>query len=279
MHMKKYILVSTGVLLFYSSIAQQLSHTAVAEKPSSSFINEDIDKDGDRFNFSKDGIIAEDFNNRKLYSGSVKNKKLHGSWQSWYQNGALCDSGRFVNGLPDGEWKHWDINGRLLSLRTYNADKYQRIYHEILRYNPRRISFPLTTMYHKNRQTAIKYLHSSYSFPHSIKRIDDLSLQEWVIANITTGNTYNPVFDQSLHHGLYMNYFPDGHVRDSGYYRNGLRQGIWVQWESSSGPFHQGNYNNGLRTKEWRTYDASGRIKEMAFYNSKGEATGKKVFR
>jgi antitoxin component YwqK of YwqJK toxin-antitoxin module len=48
------------------------------------------------FLFSKDGKINEHLNGKILYDAHVKNRKLHGSWQSWYENGYLCDSGTFV---------------------------------------------------------------------------------------------------------------------------------------------------------------------------------------
>lgn len=278
--MNRYILTGVGVLLFCSSHAQQLDNTqsereVVSTASYTTVSNESVD----RFTLTKDGEIAETHNDRRLYTGTVRNKKLHGNWQSWYQNGSLCDSGKFVKGLPDGEWKHWDPAGRLIALRTYNADKYQRIYLDMSRYNPRRPNYPLTAMYQRNKNAAMQYLHSSYSFPHKVKRIDDLSLQQWVIANITPGNSYHPVFDQSLHHGLYMNYFNNGQAKDSGYYQNGLRQGIWVEKESQDSGWQLGSYNNGKKSKEWKCYNAKGILTEIIFYNNKGEIKSRKQFR
>ncbi|HEX2848846.1 MAG TPA: hypothetical protein VHN59_20025 [Chitinophagaceae bacterium] len=274
--MRTLISIAILVLLSIRLQAQQLDQQAVSFSEHVTLAN--TEKPEARFSFIKNGIITESLNERKLYSGHVKRKKLHGNWESWYQNGQLCDSGILVSGLPDGEWKYWNEQGQLLALRTYSADKYKRIQMELSRYTPKRAAYPLTVMYHKDRSAASKYLHSSYSFPHTIKRIDDRSLQQWVTANITPGNSYHPVFDQSLHHGLFMNFFPDGQVKDSGYYENGLRQGVWVHREAPDGTSQMGAYKNGFRIKEWRIYTHSGKLAGMIFYNNKGEEYSRKDF-
>jgi antitoxin component YwqK of YwqJK toxin-antitoxin module len=274
--MKTFISIAILVLSFARSHAQQLDNHVVPPGEPATAVN--ADKQEERFSFEKDGIITETLNARKLYSGNVRRKKLHGNWESWYQTGQLCDSGKLVSGLPDGEWKHWNEKGQLVALRTYSSDKYNRVQMELTRYTPRRAAYPLTVMYYKNRSAASRYLHSSYSFPHTIKRIDDQSLQQWVAANVTPGNVYHPVFDQSLHHGLFMNFFPDGQVKDSGYYQNGLRQGVWIQREASTGSSRMGAYKNGNRVKDWRVYAPSGKLVGMIFYNNKGEEQSRKRF-
>jgi len=274
--MRTFISIAILALLPIRSQAQQFDQQTVSFSEHVTLAG--TDKPEDRFSFTKDGVIKESLNEKKLYSGHVKRKKLHGNWESWYQSGQLCDSGTLVSGLPDGEWKHWNEQGQLLALRTYSADKYKRIQTELSRYTPKRTAYPLTVMYHKNRPAAIKYLHSSYSFPHTIKRIDDQSLQQWVTANITPGHSYHPVFDQSLHHGLFMNFFPDGQVKDSGYYENGLRQGVWVHREAPDSTSQMGAYKNGFRIKEWKIYTPSGKLLGMIFYNNNGEEYNRKDF-
>jgi hypothetical protein len=267
--MKTYALIAILVITTLNSLAQQQDNEVTLSPEHKPVII--TDKPDERFSFSKDGTISENLNERKLYTGNVRKKKLDGNWESWYQNGQLCDSGKLELGLPDGEWKHWDEHGQLIAVRNYSSDKYNRIKNELTRYNPRQAAYPLTVMYQKNSSAASKYLHSSYSFPHNIRRIDDQSLQEWVAANIASGAVYHPVFDQSLHHGLYMNFFPDGIVKDSGYYQNGLRQGVWIQRQFVHGLYYVGAYKNGLKIKEWRAYMPSGKLMGIIFYNNKGE--------
>ena len=279
--MKKYIILHVVVFLSSFSNAQYLENNSVAYEETNTTENNFTAatlQPTAFFSLPKEGNINEQLNGKSLFAGSVKSRKLNGSWQSWYENGMMCDSGTFVKGLPDGEWKHWDVNGRLMALRTFSADKFNRINNELIRYNPRRTSFPLTALYHKNKRAALKYLRASYSFAGAAKNKDGLSLPQLIAANITPGNSYQPAFDHGLHHGLYINYFTDGMAKDSGYYNNGLRQGLWIHREAPEGSIQRGSYENGVKVKGWRTYDVSGKLLSMIFYTNKGQVSWRKSF-
>jgi antitoxin component YwqK of YwqJK toxin-antitoxin module len=224
------------------------------------------------------GLVTVQLNNRPLFSTQMKSNKLHGNWQSWYQTGISCDSGTLVKGLPHGVWKHWDASGRLKSLRTYNADKYQRISNDMTRFHPKRISFPLVVLYQKNKQAALKHLSVAYSFENTGRKEPRLSLHDLVARNITGQRSYRPVFDHALHHGLFMNFFAGGIAKDSGIYKNGLRQGMWLHRDSTKQLTYKGAYANGLKIKEWKTYDADGKLREFVFYSSRGKVKWRKQF-
>ncbi len=224
------------------------------------------------------GNIRQYAGDALLYEGNVKSKKLHGDWKSWYSNGLLCDSGALVKGLPEGEWKHWDAQGNLVAVRTYSASKYFRVQNEVVRYNPRRINLPIVTLYKKNKQVAARHLMSAYSFPAEKTNHNEHSLYQLVLHNTNAGNTYHPVFEQNLHHGLFVNYMANGLAKDSGYYENGLRQGVWIH-RNSDNSMERGVYKNGKKGDQWRVYDASGKIIATHFYNKEGLLTGKKNFR
>jgi antitoxin component YwqK of YwqJK toxin-antitoxin module len=213
-----------------------------------------------------------------LYSVILKRHRLQGKWESWYNNDNLCDSGSFIKGIPDGEWRHWDINGRLVSIRNYNADKLLRVKNEMNRSHPRNAAYPLTSLYMKNRRRARQYMEAGYSFSFSGHLPAKFSLQQIVENNITPGNNYRPVFDECLHHGLYMNFFSDGRAKDSGYYKNGLREGIWLQ-RNTDNSYLTGVYKNGMQQGDWKQYNANGRFIAVIFYNKKGEEEWRKRIR
>jgi antitoxin component YwqK of YwqJK toxin-antitoxin module len=75
-----------------------------------------------------------------------------------------------------------------------------------------------------------------------------------------------------------MNFYPDGRVKDSGYYRNGLRQGIWVHRDIEKATRQKGTYHNGIKVKEWRTYAESGKLLELVVYGLKGGIKKKRYF-
>ena len=223
----------------------------------------------------RNGNVEERWNDRPLYKSAVKKGKLHGTWQSWYQNGQLCDSGSFYKNLPDGQWKFWDEQGKLTAIRTYSADKYERLSFEITRSNPRHVSSPLVTLYRRNRREALKHFDASASFDGI--RQNGKNLRETVQHNVSSNDQYTPVFSRALHHGLFANYFPNGEVRDSGYYKNGLRDGIWIH-VSEDGTTLTGYYKDGLKSGVWKRYDVQGRLLELVEHSKSGEIVHRKSF-
>jgi hypothetical protein len=174
--------------------------------------------DNDSATASSDGVF---------YSVKMKNHRMNGSWKSWYQNKSLCDSGDFIKGIPDGEWKHWDAKGQLLAIRHYSAAKFLTIKKEIDLNHPRCAIHSLAALYRQNSEIARQYLEAGYSFGLTAGN-DRIPLTK-IVENNINGNNYEPVFAVCLHHGLYMNFYADGSLKDSGYYKNGLRDGVWIQ--------------------------------------------------
>jgi antitoxin component YwqK of YwqJK toxin-antitoxin module len=231
----------------------------------------------DNYLLQKEGLTREELNGKPLLAGAVHPGLLHGAWRSWYQNGKGRDSGRLVKGLPDGTWKQWDENGQLIAVRTYSADKYFRISHEMLRYHPKRVNYPLAALYQIDRVLAGTYLQASYSFPAGSRA--EQSLSDAVKDNIATGNSYQPVFSHSLHHGLFMNFYSNGMVKDSGYYKDGLRQGVWIHYDSGKEIKEKGTYHQGIRVGEWRYYNTSGKLEQLTVYSKSGKVKKNILFK
>lgn len=274
--MKKYISFGSTVLFFLSAYSQQentVFPTAIHAK-NHSIVSVSWQKKIP-FALPVKGILHEYNQGIKLFATSSKDSKLNGAWQSWYPTGALCDSGRLVNNLPDGEWKHWNEKGELLAVRHYSVDKFQRVTDEMLRYNPKRSFFYLSELYQKDKQAAINYLDAAYSFP-SRRSAPVHSLRQLVISNISKSDNYKPVFEQCLQDGLYMNFFPGGVIKDSGYYKNGVRTGKWIHRDSADGYWYQGAYQNNIKIKEWKCYDKNNKLLELIFFDNKGHINWRK---
>jgi antitoxin component YwqK of YwqJK toxin-antitoxin module len=67
-------------------------------------------------------------------------------------------------------------------------------------------------------------------------------------------------------------------VKDSGYYQNGLKQGLWLHRDTAKKIIYKGSYINGTKVKEWKFYDLSGKLQEILFYTQKGELKWRKRF-
>jgi antitoxin component YwqK of YwqJK toxin-antitoxin module len=275
--MKSIFLLLTGVLLFVDVPAQHVTTVepaAVHHSDKHIAIVVPSFPVSHGFSLQHKGPLTGFLDSKRIYSSVVKNHRLHGPWQSWYTGGRCLDSGVLQQGVPHGEWKHWDSAGNLLAIRHYDAVKLQRVSEEIRLHHPKRRFYALTSLYEKNRQAALWYLSAAGSF--SFPRTGKPGLQE-LTENNSRGKGYHPVFESCLHHGLYMNFYTNGHVKDSGYYKDGLPDGIWLHADDES--TWQGVYKNGVRTHEWKQFNKAGQLLLIIFYNRKGEEEGRREIR
>ena len=65
-----------------------------------------------------------------------------------------------------------------------------------------------------------------------------------------------------------MSWNPDGSLDDSGYYRNNMRHGIWIEWIQSGIIRSVGEYRNGWKKGLWRYYDNKGKLLYMRRFSS-----------
>ncbi|RXK57812.1 hypothetical protein ESA94_20040 [Lacibacter luteus] len=225
------------------------------------------------FSLTNDGSLQAVTNNGSAYSATGKKGKLHGSWQSSYANGQLLDQGHLIKGVPNGEWKVWNAAGQLIALRTYNADLFHRVKREVELNHPKNYSFAITARYKKEGRDAVKFLQAGSSFIQQ-RALRTSDIADLVHINSTDMLHYHPAFNDCLHHGLYMNYFENGIAKDSGHYKEGLRDGVWIH-RTTEGTW-KGAYKNGIRYNEWKLYNAMGKLSLIIFYNKQGKETGRK---
>ncbi len=213
-----------------------------------------------------DRLVGYHSNGIKQYESYKRKKDLHGPWNSWYSNGQPLDSGLFKKGLPHGEWKGWYENGNPQFIRTYSFDKWQQFQNEKARYHPKRISMPLTEIYHNNKKQSQKYTTARNTFCaiQNCNRVKEGLQQK--IDNNADQQHYHPVFENGLLHGPFANYFPDGTVKDSGNYKNGLPEGMWIKWTDERQFYWMGHYQHGRKNNEWKLYTSADKLIRIVFY-------------
>jgi antitoxin component YwqK of YwqJK toxin-antitoxin module len=211
-----------------------------------------------------------------LLMGTVKHQRLNGSWVSFYPLAQKLDEGNLVKGVPDGTWKTWFPNGQLKSLRHYSADLFFKVKEDIELNHPKISRFVLTERYKKEGEKILQVLSAGYSF-RVPKKSPPSDLEMLVNQNGQLSFGYHPPFVNMLHHGLYVNYFENGNVQDSGYYKEGLRNGLWFHY-LTDGTFWKGLYKNGNRINDWKYYSPEGKLLLFIHYNYRGEEEYRKKF-
>lgn len=195
------------------------------------------------------GVISGEKQVYKRFKAEYRRHHLHGVWSSRYQSGALADSGRFENNMPDGEWISWYANGKVRSIRNYNATKWFALKNEWQRQNPK-AQFHSSKNQAQHRQRIVYSSNATRSFA-SVNAVAE---------------PYQPPFTNGLHHGLYMNYYASGAVKDSGYYKDGWREGLWQEFFESGQMRSSGTYYQGLKNAGWKYFDEKGNLVALAEY-------------
>jgi len=186
----------------------------------------------------------------------ITEKKFNGEWKSWYSNGQLLDSGLLQKGIPDGTWLVRYQNGNIQFIRTYSADKWLQFQNEKVRYHPKRISMPITKLFHDNKTKAQLYTTAINTF--------------CVQQNCHGGNKetehYHPLFENGLLHGPFANYFSDGAIKDTGIYRDGLPEDLWIKYTDDKKYYWKGFYHHGMKNKEWKLYSSNDKLIRILFF-------------
>lgn len=196
-----------------------------------------------------------------------RKEELHGDWQSFYDNNQRCDSGNFYRNLPTGEWKTWYPNGRLKTIRTYNAEKHQYIRADLQRNHPKEQRYAITRL---GSAKAARYFRPQYESGAGINPSRSM-LQKIQYNTSGESEAYHPPFATCLHHGAFVNYDEKGAVQDSGYYENGLQHGLWKESVDDGTMQTLGFYRHGVRQGQWKYYDAAGRLVYSELYKANGK--------
>jgi antitoxin component YwqK of YwqJK toxin-antitoxin module len=207
-------------------------------------------------------------NGVKKLSAFARKNILHKKWQSWYASNDACDEGNFKKGVPDGTWRVWHRNGQLRYIRTYDAELLYKLKDEWIR-RPRNSFYPITTLAKENIRKAAWYISTEHAFslPPTQKTA---SVNELLSQNMEDSLRYVPPFSEGLLHGLYINYFSTGLVKDSGYYRYGIREGDWLECNSDGTIISRGFYRHGTRKGTWRYYQGK-QLMQLKEFDNKGK--------
>jgi antitoxin component YwqK of YwqJK toxin-antitoxin module len=220
-------------------------------------------RDGEMAGYYDSGAVQFTVN----YSGN----SLNGQWMTFYPDGQHCDSGKFKNDLPDGEWRSWYPNGQVRLAVEFSARKFAEVQEELQRFAKHKSTGIQSTSQVRFGNAApfqgehiYKLMQQALQPPEIIGNSLRLCLKTKVDHNSITGFTfdvdYAPPFTQCLMQGEYKSYFPDGTLREYGFYDSGLRVGQWEEWNDEEGIKSIGVYKKGVRTGEWRHYGKFDRL-------------------
>ncbi len=247
--------------------------------------NDTINPNGYNVFHYPDGQIASE--------GFMRNGKPDGYWKNFYENGRLKSEGNRKNFLLDSLWKFYDDKGHLTVTIQYKNGKK----------NGFRTTFQGKNVVKENFVNDVKQGYTYYLYPNGKVKmkipfkdgLEDGTAYEYAqdgrIIQIITykkGYVYKRIrinrFDANGQpDGKWMWFYPDGKVKEVGFFNHGLKNGYFKMYDENGNLLSTVKYVNGEKEKkaealsqlEVRTeYYKDGKIKIQATYNKKGVPEG-----
>ncbi|MBC6411309.1 MAG: toxin-antitoxin system YwqK family antitoxin [Ekhidna sp.] len=218
---------------------------------------------------------------REIFSYSIQDSVLQGSYESFYLNGSLQafgwfsrnlpDSswlyyyengrpkaeGKYRNGNPNGKWKYYFENGNIKSegiLRGLSKDGYWAFYYE----NGGEKS---NGIYFDNRKSGIwNYFYEDGSLKAQSYMEDGKGrYTEFYPSGSRRMEGFNR---EDKSEGEWIYYFETGEVEAIGSFENGLKTGDWIYYYKNGMIAAEGAYLKGLKSGEWIYYHENGNISQ-----------------
>lgn len=241
----------------------------------------------DKKKSSRNGLYVE-LNNQgdTQFVVQYKRGQLNGEWTSWFNNRNVCDSGLLVNDVADGTWKGWYANGNPKYILHFSAKKLNELKSELLR-KPKIKYFILSSMAasdaSRHYDARLLFGHKTSSNPAILlsRQVNLPGYSNETLKNIVNENTsgesngfYAAPFTEGLLHGPFTSFYPNGKIKQTGLYLNGLREGIWEEFNAQNEKA-VGTYKHGYRNGEWRYYSPGGKLLYWKRFDAKGKESEK----
>ena len=223
------------------------------------------------------------------FVGNYRKGQLNGKWMSWFNNRNACDSGLLINNLPDGIWKGWYANGNPRYILQFNARKLNALKNELV--NQPKIKY--FNLANRRPDEASMHYDALLLFGHETPEVKTILLSKKVNhpvysletvkkivaenVEVNNGSYYKAPFSEGLLHGQFTSFHPNGSVKESGLYLNGLREGMWEEYTLQKEKA-VGTYRHGYRNGEWRYYSKEGKLLYWKRFDVKGSETEKYSF-
>jgi len=292
--------------------------------------NGTIRSEGNRVNFeldslwkfyNQDGKLLLDIQYRSGRKNGIKTTYLdketvrenfrddvkEGYTRYYFPNGKLKQEIPFTKGLEQGFGKEYANDGTIITLTEYKRgfivdrlrinrkDGYGRKQGRWCTFYDRG-SLKSETTYKDDRKNGyLKEYAENGDLLRISKYVDDVIQPEAEeIQKMETRNEYYPdgnirvsaMFRNGVPEGIKREYSADGNVEKAYLYKNGIiigegivkddgnRDGHWKDYYPDGSLKAEGNYDNGRQTGEWTYYHSNGRIEQTGKFNRQGKFEG-----
>lgn len=245
-------------------------------------------------------ILAASAVAQPINQTDAKGRK-QGPWKKTFENGALRYEGQFKDNLPVGDFKHYNNKGQLEAINTHAGDGKRavaKLYHPNgkLKGTGLYINTKKDSVWRYFNEEGLLVLEEGYTFdvlngvqrsyfPNTGKLVEEITFkdgkkngpwQRW----FDNGKLWSKgaYVNDELEGEYEMNY-PDGKAKLRGLYKQGMRMGVWIDFNENASIRSQTVYKEGRATtvkRENGTFDETypSGIPKATYNYAKGQLHG-----
>lgn len=175
---------------------------------------------------------------RKMYQVRYDDNYQVDTWQSWYENGRIKDSGKLADGRKTGWWHTWHPNGKLASAGSYT--------------NTFIFDIPGIDARSPRDQRQIKAYY--------LEQMPDTKTGLWKTWH-ANGQIKDSIFytHTGLKEGLAKSWYENGNIESAGVYLQDKENGPWEWYHHNNKPATTEQYVNG-KISSMQCFDSTGAL-------------------
>ena len=177
--------------------------------------------------YSKEGELEEE---RMYYRN-----RIHGKQNKFHLNGALKSEAYFTFNVPDSIYKEFNEKGVLIAIGSFD------------------LGSPIGEWKY--------YYEDKHPKSTELIRNDTIYTMEYW----TPDSLHEKTIIQG--EGFINNYFQSGKIKESYSFKNGLKNGLFIERTANGQTTVSGQFENGLKMGEWKFYHFSGVLEKIINFN------------
>ncbi|MFQ3575776.1 MAG: toxin-antitoxin system YwqK family antitoxin [Cytophagales bacterium] len=224
----------------------------------------------------------------------IKNEKrvLHGSFESYYENGNLKSKGFYHHNKPTGKWKYFFENGKLQMEGSYSdgvpVNEWNYYYESGNIAQIGKLSFgkkngSWINYFENGKNKSIGYYKNDipegvWHFYHEDGSIKARAVYEDGFAEYTEffpdqSTKAKGFLKNGISDSLWVYFHPNGKIKATGLEKNGMREGLWYFYHENGNLAAKGGYELGKSKGMWSYYHENGQLSGEGIEND-GEKDG-----
>jgi antitoxin component YwqK of YwqJK toxin-antitoxin module len=200
--------------------------------------------------------------------------------QYFHENGKVSSEGMLLNGLPEGMWINYYPNGTVKSTGSRKNHELDSLW---VFYSPEGIKTTAFT-YLNGAKTGEATIYDKEGNISEIVKYENNVKQGEALYFFKTGELSKRVFfEKGKEQGEAFEYGKDGRIitllkYDFGFIKReekinrfdleGRRQGLWIEFHKNGATAVEGNYNNGLKNGVFKNFDRDGNLLSLEKYEN-----------